>query len=348
MANITNYLTNSPDSPKGHLADFRHAAGAFIDSSYRLSPRYKFLFHAYFEVDNTVPGFSRFSGASSELSLLVKSTSLPAMKYESVTKNQYNRKKIVHKQMTYDPISLTCHDDSAGIMTAMWTAYNSYFNADVQNASASLWSLGNKFSGNNYGMNVKTPLRPFKRVSLYTFSNHTYQGYTLWGPRINSWTPGDVAYASGSEVVESTLTIEYEGVTYSSGSVSEGSPDGFAGHSQYDHVPSPLASPSNVGFGASSIFNSLQDGVSSIGGSFIGNSLSAQRENFNIPLPVAPLINGTIQLLPAVNLIGGALGTAFPGVNSQVLPTIALPKTVNDSIINNTFSGSTSIAPNIA
>lgn len=346
MANITNYLTNTPGSPKGSLGDFRHASGAFVENNYRLSPRYKFLFHAYFEVDNTVPGFSQFSGASSDVSLLVKTATLPSMKYESVTKNQYNRKKIVHKQMTYDPIQFTFHDDSAGLMTALWSAYNSYFNVDSQNSSASAWVLGNKFTGNNYGMNVKTPQRPFKRISLYTFSDHKYQGYTLWGPRINSWTPGDVAYSAGNEVVESTMTIEYEGVSYSSGSVSEGSPDGFAGHPQYDHIPSPLNT--NTGAGANIIFDSVPAPSTALAGSFISNSLSAQRENFNISLPTAPLIAGAIQLLPAINLIGGAVGTAFPGINDNSITVIAKAKTVNDPITTNTFSGSTGLAPTIA
>lgn len=343
MANITNYLTTTPGSPKGDMGDFRHASGVFVENSFRLAPQFKFLFHAYFEIDNTVPGFSQLSGGSSNISLLVKTSALPGMKYESVTKNQYNRKKIVHKQVAYDPLQLTFHNDSAGIMHSLWAAYNSYFNADTSHTSASDWVLGNTFPGKTYGMDVTTKVRPFKRISLYTLSNHKYQGYSLWGPRISSWVAGDVGYSSGSDTIESTMGIDYEGISYSSGSVSEGSPDGFAGHPQYDHIPSP----SNSGADANSIFNAVSAPSMTSAGIFIANSLSAQRENFNIPLPTAPLVSGSIQLLATANLIGGALGTTFPGIINS-LSTIATPKIVNDNIINNTFSGSTSIPPTVA
>lgn len=343
MANITNYLTTTQAGPKGDLADFRHAAGVFVNGGYRLSPKYKFLFHAYIEVDSSVPGFSQFGGESNEISLLVKSATLPGMKYESVTKNQYNRKKIVHKQMTYDPVILTCHDDSGGVMTSLWTAYNSYFNADVSNQEADSWKLGNEFPGKEYGMTLKTKQRPFKRISLYTFSNHQYQGYTLWGPRISAWTPGDVDYASGSEIIEASMTIEYEGVSYSSGS---GSPDGFSKHPQYDKIQSP--SNTNTGAGAAVIYDSPPPSSTKLAGLSLSNSLSAQRENFNIPLPTAPLGNDGIQLLAAVNLIGGAVGTSFPGIVNNAISVIASAKTVNDPVTSNTFSGFSGLAPNIA
>ena len=346
MANITNYLTNTPGSPKGSLGDFRHASGAFVSSTFRLAPRFKFLFHAYFEIDNTVPGMRQFGGGASEVSLLVKATSLPSMKYDSVTKNQYNRKKIVHKQMTYDPIQIRFHDDSAGLMTQLWVAYNGYFNNDVQNPKPDAWPLGNKFPKLNYGMSTNTAdVRPFKRVSLYTFTQQSYEGYTLWGPRIESWALGELDYAA-NEVVESTMGLEYEGVTYESGTVKEGTPDGFAGHPQYDHVASPLST--YTGANVNTIYNSAPAPSSSSSvGTFTSNSIVAQRQNINIPLPVAPLISTPIQLLLDTKLTGGSVGAEFPGIGNSTVTVIASQKTVNDSLAPNTFTGSSGLAPTI-
>ena len=47
MANFNGFLDNLAQgalNPKGNLADFRHASRTFVDDSFRLAPKAKFLF----------------------------------------------------------------------------------------------------------------------------------------------------------------------------------------------------------------------------------------------------------------------------------------------------------------
>ena len=100
MANkFTRFLTGVGAGilrPKGLPANWQHATRLFIDDTYRLSPRTKFNYYVRFEIDKTAhkaPSFTARHG--DEVGLLVKTVDLPKYSFDSVVKNQYNRKKIV-------------------------------------------------------------------------------------------------------------------------------------------------------------------------------------------------------------------------------------------------------------
>lgn len=324
------YLTNDPSGPKGVLANYQHATDVFVENFYRLSPKYKFLFHAYIEFDNSIASVSKLSP---EISLLVKTTGLPSFAYDTVTKNKYNRKKVVYKGINYDPLTLTFHDDNAGIMTAMYSAYNEYYSNDPYNRDPSAWNIDNKWTTFKYGMDVDTPVRFIKRISLYTLSRQQYEGYTLWGPRIKSWKHGEVDYSAGADVIESSMTVDFEGVTYSYGDVSEGTPDGFASL-LYDKVRSPLDTAgggnSNQVFGTSSS-SALRDAPS-----FTDNAIAAQQFNNKIDLPIGQLPGDLTTPDSGGNLIGGLFGAEFPSDNTEDV-IIASTKSINEKSSNNAF-----------
>ena len=48
-----NGFTTGLTNPKGIVSNWQHATRLFIDNTYRLSPRSKFLFYAKFEIDPT-------------------------------------------------------------------------------------------------------------------------------------------------------------------------------------------------------------------------------------------------------------------------------------------------------
>ena len=58
MANIlTPFLDNLKSGvlePKGNLGDFAHAARLYVDDSFRLAPKSKFLFHCVFNINQNV------------------------------------------------------------------------------------------------------------------------------------------------------------------------------------------------------------------------------------------------------------------------------------------------------
>lgn len=353
MANkFTRFLTGVGSgilNPKGLVNNWEHATYVFVDDTYRLSPRTKFLFFVRFEIDSTAHKAPAFTAKhSDEISVLVKSADLPKYSFDSVVKNQYNRKKIVYKNFNYEPVTLTMHDDNAGIVNALWAIYYGYYIADRHNPAMAyeashLRATKTPKDNFRFGMDNDISVPFFKSVSIYTMSRRRFQGYTLINPRIKSWQHGNVAYADGG-TLESTMTLEYEAVKYSAGSVTMNNPKGFA-MLHYDNVPSPLsvagggvsnlAGEGGVLDGLEQIFGDLYSGASfdSLGG-FLGTAVKTINTYKNLQgLTKEGLKNEAINILSnpasistAVSTVGGLVGAIFPKSSSNTDTTTATQK----------------------
>jgi hypothetical protein len=321
--------------PKGQMSDYRHATRLFIDNGLRLSPKTKFLFYVYFEMDNTVRGMSPFSAKhKNEAGLLVKSADLPKFNFESVTKNQYNRKKIIYKQINYEAVNINMHDDSNSVISAMWALYYGYYIGDRHNPNAAYEANHYRATGTNkdnfrYGLDNDKSVDFFKSVTIYTMSRRRFVGYTLVNPRIKSWSHGGMDYSAG-EFNESTMTLEYEAVKYSTGNVSVGSPKGFA-TLHYDTVPSPLSvagggvstltGEGGVLDGLEQIFGDVGSGAAfNTPGGFIGTLAKTFNTYKNLKgLSKDQLASEAINILSdpgniskAIDKVSGVVGTIFP------------------------------------
>jgi len=339
MANkFTRYLgsfVSGLTNPKGIVGNYRHATRLFVDDTYRLSPRTKFNFYVRFEVNKNVVKAPNFSDRHiDEIGLLVKSTDLPKFNFDSVVKNQYNRKKIIYKQINYEPLSFTLHDDSAGIINALWALYYGYYIAD--RANQDLAYKESKYRENfdelskfRYGMdnNITEPF--FNSISIYTMSRRRFLGYTLINPRIKNWSHGNVAYAEG-DTVESSMTVEYESVQYSGGNVSVGSPKGFA-TLHYDTLPSPL---SVAGGGVANLFGAggALDGLEQIFGDVSGGSAFGSAGGF---------LSTTIK---AINTYKNVKSLSKDGLKREVTNILTNPANITKAVggISATFPKSTS------
>lgn len=357
MANkFTRFLSGVGEgltTPKGQQANWQHATRLFIDNTMRLAPRTKFMFYVRFELNKAAiraPSFT--NNHQEEVGLLVKTADLPKFSFDSVVKNQYNRKKIVYKQINYDPVNLTLHDDSAGIVNALWAIYYGYYIGDRQNPSAAYNE--NKYRPTKtpidnfrYGMDNDITEPFFKSVSIYTMSRRRFLGYTLVNPRIKSWNHGTADYAA-SEFMESAMTLEYEAVRYSSGAVTFNNPKGFA-NLHYDAVPSPLsvagggvsnlAGDGGVLDGLEQIFGDVSNGATfdSFGG-FLGTAIKTLNTYKNIQglskeglkREAGNILSNAGNIATAVSTVGGVVGTIFPrspGVSSET--TTATSKRFN-------------------
>ena len=96
MSVFNGFLDNLGDglfNPKGNLGDARHASRTFVEDSFRLAPKVKFLYHVAFTFSPTalksIPTFE--NRHKLEVGLLVKSADLP--KYSAVidSRKSYNR-----------------------------------------------------------------------------------------------------------------------------------------------------------------------------------------------------------------------------------------------------------------
>lgn len=329
-------LIEGVTKPKGQQSNYRHATRLFIDDSLRLSPKTKFLFYVYFDLDPTVRGMSLFSDKhANEAGLLVKSADLPKFNFDSIVKNQYNRKKILYKQINYDPVSISMHDDSNAVINAMWALYYGYYIGDRHNPDAAYTPMHLRKSDtglNNfrYGLdNDKKDVDFFKSVTIYTMSRRRFVGYTLINPKIKAWDHGNMDY-SASEFNDSKMTLEYEAVRYSTGNVSVGTPKGFA-TLHYDTVPSPLSvagggvatltGDGGVLDGIEQIFGDVGSGAAfNTPGGFIATVAKTINTYKNVKnLSKEQLASEAINILSnpgnitaAAQKVGGVIGAIFP------------------------------------
>lgn len=364
MANkFTRYLTEAASgfvsgltNPKGNMGDFRHASRLFIDDTYRLAPRTKFLFYVQFEIDKTAhraPAFTAKHG--DEVGMLVKAADLPKFNFDSVVKNQYNRKKIVYKNFSYDPINITMHDDSNGVINALWAIYYGYYIADRHQPTSAyaanhLRPTKTPVDNFRYGMDNDITAPFFKSITIYTMSRRRFIGYTLVNPRIKSWNHGNVAYSEGG-VLESQMTVEYEAVKYSAGTCSFGNPKGFA-TLHYDALPSPLSvagggvanlfGDGGVLDGLESVFGDLSSGSTfdSVGG-FLGTAIKTINtyKNFkglDLKKEALNILTNPANIVNAASTVGGVVGAIFPkSPNTSGGTTSASPKTMVPPINDN-------------
>jgi hypothetical protein len=354
MANkFTRYLTRNPNGingvvagflkGKGHLANWQHATRLFVDDTFRLAPRHKFLFYAVFEIDALAHNATVFTqNHSREVGLLLKTAELPKFNFDTVTKNQYNRKKLLYKQINYDPVNLTMHDDNAGIINALWAIYYGAYVADRSLPTDAFSALHYRPTGAGaldnfrYGLDNNKSVDMFKSISLFTMSRSRFNGYTLVNPRIQAWNHGTVDYADGG-VLESSMTVQYESVQYSTGRVAINQPKGFA-QLHYDNTPSPLTiagggvgtvtGEGGVLSGIEQVFGDINKGSLSTPGGFLSTAVKAintygqassirgsakdifKREATNI-------LSSPQATRGLLNQVGGIVGSVFPKNNQQ-------------------------------
>jgi hypothetical protein len=288
------------------------------------------------------------TGVSQEVSFLVKTVDLPKFTFDTVTKNVYNRTKHVYKKITYDPINMVFHDDNHGLAHSMFNSYYASFVSDGANAQANHPMNLVNYDG-NYGMGFSTPEQFFKKISIYTLSRHKFNGYELLAPRVKSWTHGALD-ASASEPAENNMTVEYEGVRYSTGSVSYGNPEGFATLA-YDYISSPLKVGADQGgseFGKDQIFEDpTNKNLLKQPGGFFNEAITTNNYYNNENRGTSPNFTGIVgefknpgSIGEDANVVGGVLGAAFPkvgGSGDSLGVTIARPRSLQSVVNNSSF-----------
>lgn len=345
-------LTN----PKGLVSNWQHATRLFIDDTMRLAPKHKFNYFVRFEIDKTAAKAPSFSDKHvEEIGLLVKTTDLPKFNFDTTTLNQYNRKKLIYTNFNYEPINLTLHDDANGVVNALWALYYGYYVRDRHISAEGFGAThyrktGTPFDAYRYGLdnNISVPL--FKSISIYTMGRRRFIGYTLVNPKITNWQHGNRDHADASSMAESSMSITYESVMYSAGTVSPGSPKGFA-NLHYDVTPSPL---SVAGGGVSQLLGDggVLDGLEQVFGavgdgsafSSPANFLSTVAKGINTyknasNLTASGLIEEGMKVLSTpgatAQIAGGVtsvVGAVFPKSNTAAAATTATQKSVVSNV----------------
>lgn len=263
-----------------YLRDFQHASKTFRTDGYAYSPKYKFLFHVYFDVNKSnIGSFGNFP-TDSNFGLAVKTVQLPKYTFDTHTLNQYNRKRIIQTKLKYDPITITLHDDNNNLIRKLWYNYYTYYYKDATHVdpfapgnngrpSTGLASIqernlySNSISGNDdwgyvgenaggsliNGYDLDSPSKApfFNSISIFGFNQHNFALYKLMNPMIEAFNHDTYDYSQGNAVMENQMTVNYETVKYYEGALNGKNPGQivtqFGDSQHYDTTLSPISGP---------------------------------------------------------------------------------------------------------
>jgi hypothetical protein len=352
-----------------HLRDARHANQIYTQNNFAFSPKTKYMYHVRFEPNEEI-GNSATSNVfrfQKELGVLVKSADLPSFRASVENKQQYNRKKNVQTRVDYQDCRITFHDDNTGVTRALLEEYYRYYFVDankVTNGVDGAYGPRDKYFARvpSYGLDNSKRNPFFKSITIYQLSRRNWVAYTLVNPLLTAWDHGDVN-SNGSEFNENTMSVAYEAVQYTSGTVAGDTPAGFADQSVgYDVTPSPLGYlddamipgggekgllPALIGLGTSALLNKafgnsnspskniLKQVATGVIGGVVTNILSQNKlpvpDPQNQQTPITTTSNNSKTL--SSSQIAGLL--LSPAIKNQVNPALinsgAIPNvSVND------------------
>jgi len=259
------------DTAKGffgneYLRDYTHASKTFRTNSYGYAPKFKFLFHVYFDINKDLISATQSWNEDSNFGLAVKSVELPKYQFDVSTLNQYNRKRLVQTKIKYQPINIKFHDDNNNIIRNMWNVYYTYYykdaTQDIVKTNANKRNiyqpsiLGDEDWGYiGEGTDGPTPSNStlgmskpsfFKSIDVFGFNQHNFVQYKLVNPIISSFEHDTYTY-SESGVMENSMSIDYETVKYYEGALDGRTPGQlvkeFGSEKHYDTRLSPIARP---------------------------------------------------------------------------------------------------------
>ena len=362
-----------------HLRDARHANQIYTQSNFAFAPKTKYMYHVNFVPNSTVGNNSDSNTFKfqKEIGILVKSADLPSFRASVENKQQYNRKKNVQTRVDYQDCRIAFHDDNTGVTRALLEEYYRYYFVDANQDISSAYGQRDKYADRvpNYGLNNNKRIPFFKSITIYQLARRDWVAYTLVNPLLTAWDHGSVG-SSETGFNENTISVAYEAVQYTNGTVASiGStgitPTGFADQSVgYDVTPSPLGYldnamipgndggkgllPTLLGLGTSALLNKafgnsnspskniLKDVATGIIGGIVSNVLS--QDKLPVPDPQNQQTASTSTSTNSTTLTGARVNAILqnPGIASQVVPALVNSGALSNVGINDYNSASAS------
>jgi len=196
-------------------------AGKLFSASSTHPPRQKHLF---------VVRFVR-NGSTQErgLTFVVKSMDRPSVEISTETLNQYNRKRLIHTGVKYNPVNVTFYDTADGEALNMWTRYARYYIADYRQGITGYTDdlLNDEITDPaaiGYGFKIPKLTEGlldrgagtqnyFSHVEVYQVWGGEYISYSLVNPRITNFTPDELSYES-SDLLSISMSLQFEAIDH--------------------------------------------------------------------------------------------------------------------------------------
>jgi hypothetical protein len=304
MPTIVDYLSGYTN--QGTMHDYAHASRLYLDDTFALAPKTSWIYYVVFSINPAAISEVQWNEQKRgyEAGMLVKACDLPKFKIQIETLNQYNRKTKIQQKITYEPISMTFHDDMSNVTNSLWVNYFRYYYRDTWHGqtvrTANQLGAGDraradygntKYSSGpttaspdgrpgghgKFGLNNNQSVPFFNAVTLYQLNAKRFTSYILVNPLIENWEHDQLDQNQGSKFAQSKCTLGYETVFYGEGRVARDNPSGFATF-HYDLTPSPLSiagGGNSTIFGPGGILSGTQDLFGTTDKLLSGNSISS-------------------------------------------------------------------------
>jgi hypothetical protein len=231
------------------LRDPRFASKVFKmqDANLTRLPRPRFLFFVNFQPEGGQrPGQLSLSNALNNIdtgiSFLAKTAERPRVRFATETLNQYNKKRVIQKQLEYQPVRISFYDTADDRIIKTFINYFRWYYGDPRVTNTAPWrndsaesvfeplnSFGELADSDVWpGYNPPTVASPtpttsitdllgqgryFGSIDVITFGGNTLTGYRLVNPVMTEFSPDEMD-ASSNEVTTVSMTFEYEAVIW--------------------------------------------------------------------------------------------------------------------------------------
>lgn len=306
MASINNII----------LKDYAHASDTFVANNYALAPKQTFLFHVYFNINQSA--YAIGNDKQTEIGLMVKSADLPKFTIDTKTLNSYNRWNIIQSKVKYEPIVIRMHDDSADRVRDFWYRYYSFYYRD-SDYSPALYQTPYKYGvmpSQTWGYSpANKSTQPFlTSISLYSLYKGNFTEYYLINPIIEAWEHGEHSYAENG-TLQHTLRIGYEAIHYRTGKTSSDTVSGFD-IIHYDDRPSPWdPNPGNQ----SDVITDLNSQLTSASSVLSGINTMTNAASNALSNTLAGIAGGAINSLTGTAISAGLSGLS--SISNYLFPT---------------------------
>jgi len=297
---FTNFLSDFAGGlfgDNGYLKDYKHAARLYQDNYYGMSPKAGWSYFVEIGLNPALPDKALFPEVNADwynrskgkLGLLAKTVDLPRISISNEILNSYNRKTVIQNKVSYNPISITFHDDMNNFINNLWSNYYQYYIADSRYTGTLAGSVYGRtlelpasYQQNvqwsdrafAYGLNNGQDLPFLSFVRIFLLNRKQYTSVTLVNPKIVDFQPSQLDQNNGNKLMDAKFTFAYETVHYNNKHLANKVTKSNPGFNQehYDNSPSPLSiygkgKKGLLGMvdGASDIFETLSSEELSVG-----------------------------------------------------------------------------------
>lgn len=146
---------------------------------------------------------------------LVKTAEPPKPNIDTEIVDQYNKRRIIQKKITWEPVTITFHDDSSSLIYAIIMDYLAYYYKEFHNTELQDWRLdtvSNLINDTDWGYRTNFEKYYFHNISIIWMSGGRGTRIRMVNPIITNIQFDTLDYADGSTPLEISITFEYEGV----------------------------------------------------------------------------------------------------------------------------------------